>query len=179
MLVDAPWSRTSGSEYLARDGTSGGDNSNRGCSAALVGYSAPLLCSIRVSAPHRWVPAPHPFVALWFQRRTGVVNRLRFVGAANVSNQIPRAQSDPSAIPATCPENVSELQFGLRYFPGAFKMTQDSKMHPGCFQDDIKFAPADQDASNMSPKCPQHVSKMSFRCTQNLRKLPRMSPRCP
>ena len=79
VLVYAPWSRTSGSEYLARDGTSGGDNSNRGCNAALVGYSAPLLCSIRVSAPHRWVPAPHPFAALWSQRRTGVVNRLRFI----------------------------------------------------------------------------------------------------
>ena len=114
VLVYAPWSRTSGSEYLARDGTSGGDNSNRGYSAALVGYSAPLLCSIRVSAPHRWVPAPHPFAALRFQRRIGVVNRLRFVGAANVSNQIPRAQSGPSAIPATCPEDVSELQFGSK-----------------------------------------------------------------
>ena len=41
-----------------------------GSSAVLVDSSAPSLGSITVPAPHWWIPAPHSYAALRFQRPT-------------------------------------------------------------------------------------------------------------
>jgi hypothetical protein len=46
-----------------------------GSSATLVDSSAPCLCSITVPAPHWWIPAPHVYRALRFQRHRGGFQR--------------------------------------------------------------------------------------------------------
>ena len=77
-----------------------------GSSAALVGSNATLLYRVTFPATHCSAPAPHSLQHCGASGPGGF-NRLRFVGAANVSNQIPRVQSAPSPIPATWSDNVS------------------------------------------------------------------------
>ena len=51
-----------------------------GSSATLVDSSAPFLSSITVPAPHWWIPAPHVYRALRFQRHTRGFQRPIFIG---------------------------------------------------------------------------------------------------
>ena len=46
-----------------------------GSSATLVDSSAPFLSSVTVPAPHWWIPAPHFYRAVRFQRHTGGFQR--------------------------------------------------------------------------------------------------------
>ena len=50
-----------------------------GSNATLVDSSAPFLSSITAPAPHWWIPAPHFYRALRFQRHTGGFQRPIFI----------------------------------------------------------------------------------------------------